>query len=55
MYKEFVSEAASAALLAFVAAVVPVLGTITCDKPHFPGMRWCLEGRGLHDDSKHST
>lgn len=29
MYKEFVSEAASAVLLAFVAAVAPVLGTIT--------------------------
>lgn len=28
MYKEFVSEVATAALLAFVTAVAPVLGTI---------------------------
>lgn len=38
MYKEFVSEAASAAFLTFVAAVAPVLGTDLCGKPHFPGM-----------------
>lgn len=47
-HKEFVSEAATAALLAFVAAVAPVLGTIRLVwQTHFPGMRWCLEARGL--------